>query len=691
MSAPWNNATILHRHLAVIGSYLLGTLYILAAVLPHFATAVPGTGVAQEDAWQNVWNLWWTKFALAHGEHPYHTTMVYYPYGMPLYFHTLNITNALITLPVQLIAGPIAAYNFGVILGFVLGGYFTYLLALHLLKHHPAAWAAGALFTFSPFHLARLWDGHFSWVTLQWVPLAMLITMLAIQTRRWPYALLAGLVIATAALTSWYYAIYLFGFTGLLVLVRLPVALRHHRWRGELWLLALTGGVSLLVVAPVLIPTLQEASTQSAPPELYVADLLDFIFPSPLHPLWGEQAAAWHNELYPRQWFWSIAPGIGVIVLAGIGSWHCWQRLWQWVLITAGLLLFAMGPTLHIAGHNTGIPLPYALLDMLPGAALGHRPNHFTVAALPLLVTLAGCGIQTLWQRQRTGKTILAGLSAIIIIEYMVVPCPILPFEVDPVFEQMRGQAGAVLDLPPDRRTASAMNHQMVHERPIVGGYLSREPNRPAFVKDVPWVEDLWRMYEDTEGDDIVVTRPDDGWQALSYYGIRTIVVRRTDLQPAYQQNFRRFIQQVLPGIEVTYHSPRVLVYDVPPVEQPRPFLYLGTGWYPREGEGNRSWRWMGKSSTVRLVNPDRVARWVTLTLDAHAYQHTRPLTLHLDTHRLATFDIPHAGRQVRLRLVLSPGEHTLHFTSTPTLETSSAAERTISLSFSSLDIQAGD
>ena len=55
---------LLERHGGVLLLYLLLTLLLLASVLPHFGTALPGTGIAYTDGWQNVWNLWWFQHAL---------------------------------------------------------------------------------------------------------------------------------------------------------------------------------------------------------------------------------------------------------------------------------------------------------------------------------------------------------------------------------------------------------------------------------------------------------------------------------------------------------------------------------------------------------------------------------------------------------------------------------------------------
>jgi hypothetical protein len=687
----------LRPHLLALALYLVPTLYLLARVLPQFGSAIPGAGVAREDGWQNTWNLWWTLRALAEGQNPFSTNLVYYPEGAYLYLHTLNITNGLLTLPVQLVAGPVAAYNAAVVLGFVLTGYFSYLLARYLLGGaHWLAWAAGALVTFSPFHVSKLWDGHLSWVTLQWVPLYVLCLLLALERGRLWQRLLAGLVLAVAALTSWYYALFGLIFTALLALVRLPGVLRAGRWRSELTTLVLVGVTSLLLLSPILLPTLGEYLRGSYPgggsfeagwsrgTSFASADPLDYLFPSFLHPLWGQAAADLHAQLGMALWFWTISPGISVLVLAAVGSVACWRQARAWVLLLGLLFVLSLGPRLQLAGYDTGLPLPYELLRFIPGMTLGHRPNHLVIFMLPLLAVLAGLGMRALLARGRAGRLALALLGAGIVLEYLVLPLPALPFDVHPAIAELRGQPGAVLELPPDRRSATAMNHQMVHGRPILGGYLAREPTRPPFIQARPWLRDLWLLQPAAEPE-IVPQRTDTGWQLFHAYNIRTIVVRRSELTAQEDAAVQQAIARVLPGSELAYQDEALLIYQIAPQTVPRPFLYLGAGWQQREDAGGQLWRWLGARSAVQLVNPRTEAAWVTLELEAESYQQPRPLRLSLGSAQLGAFAIGRARETLRLHLVLPPGEHTLWLDSEPTR--AGDPPRNLSLSFTRIEL----
>src|SRR5690606_2555208 len=138
------------------------------------------------------WNLWWVKLALVDRvQSPYTTDLLYSPTGVNLYFHTLNPFNGLVTLPVQLVAGLIPAYNTVVLVSWTLAGYGMFLLALWLLRgvsarqggvtaRLPAAFVAGAIYTFAPFHMAHLL-GHMQVMSLQWLPFYLLDLLRALD------------------------------------------------------------------------------------------------------------------------------------------------------------------------------------------------------------------------------------------------------------------------------------------------------------------------------------------------------------------------------------------------------------------------------------------------------------------------------------------------------------------------------
>jgi hypothetical protein len=170
------------RQIAHLRSFFVPlVLYFALAILMtlplalYLTRAVPGNGV---DSWVNMWNLWWLRRALIHGDDPYFTPMLYYPQGASLLLHTLNPINFLITLPViatQMLGDPFcrllpinfslpclsllpnlaATYNAAILASLTLCGLCTYLLALDVTGSRPAAlvggvWSLRAAVIFSP-------------------------------------------------------------------------------------------------------------------------------------------------------------------------------------------------------------------------------------------------------------------------------------------------------------------------------------------------------------------------------------------------------------------------------------------------------------------------------------------------------------------------------------------------------------
>lgn len=697
--------TLLLQHGAPLLIYLVGALYLLARVLPHFRSSIPGAGIALADGWQNTWNMWWTLRALASGQNPFYTDMVFFPAGKTLYLHTMNITNTLLTLPIQMLAGPAAAYNTAVVLGIVLTGYLTYLLALRYVSHRGIACAVGALLTFSPFHLSKVLDGHLSWIALQWIPCLILCLLQALDTGRWRWRVLAGLSLAVAGLTSWYYALFSAIFIGLLVLLRLPSMIRLASWRSQLVTLVAVGAIGGIGMAPQLLPALREYLVGS-PLSIYArsseqadedsgddwdrqtasfsADALDWFYPSPLHPLWGDWATQTHHEMHAG-WFWTIAPGYGVLLLALYGAWTARRRVGVEIGLVVALVVLMFGPKLRVAGNVFDVTLPFDWLKVLPGMTLGHRPNHLAIFALPLIVVLAGIGMQALLAHGRIGRVGLAVLGALIAVECVVLPFPAIPIGVDAGIARLRGQEGAVLDLPNVKRSSAAMRNQMVHERPIIEGYLARPQPPSQIVSQVPWVRALWRL-QGLGKPDIIPAQPDDGYLALQSYNIRTIILRFDDFEEDERTRAERSIAEVLPGLSPSYTSEQIAVYELEQAAFQRPLLFLGEAWGDRENDGDRKWRWIGPMATLRALNPTSAPLPVTLRFEVQSFQEIRPLTVLLDGEPIGTFEIPPAMLQYELPFSLPPGEHSLELQSTAGTEPS-PPHRALSLSFSYLEL----
>jgi hypothetical protein len=308
-------------------------------------------GVMTEDRAQNLWNLWWVKTALLdlHTD-PFVTDYLWYPTPVSLRFHTLNIFNGLVSIPFQPFMTLPAILSGIVLFSFILAGWGAYLLSTYVLARTlpgiaPGALRAGALvgsaaFTYSAYHIATQ-RGQLQLVSLEWVPFYVLFLLRAVHegpTRltgrglRWGAIAAAAFFLVLIALVDWYYVMYVVLFTALYGLYLAGrawfqggrAAADVGRALAPFVPMALIGGLFALVVSPLLLPTLQEARTESymrpVPGIAFInsADLLTFFLAPLFNQLWGTVSRF--------RWEWPVGVqlyevyfGYVALALAGIG------------------------------------------------------------------------------------------------------------------------------------------------------------------------------------------------------------------------------------------------------------------------------------------------------------------------------------------------------------------------------------
>lgn len=676
------------RYLWAWLGYLGLTLLMLLPLLPSFASAVAGGPVAQRDSWQNIWNLWWVQQALASGQNPFRTPLLYYPEGTQLYLQTLNITNGILVAPITGLFGPIAGYNSAVLIAFSLTGLGGYALALRLSGDRFGAFLGGLALTFSPFHMTKLWDGQLEMIALQWAPWYLFFLVRAVEVRRLRDALLAGICLALIGYTSWYYFLFFAIASVIVALIWLASSAKRLTILLYLAVVAITGAVLLV---PILLPALRSVSGGDEPPDpfaflkvIHSADLVDFWLPNALHPLWGASVTRYAELIHPYVAAWNVALGYTTLALALVGAFAYWKLAWRWWALALVSIVLALGPLLQINGSVTSIPLPYALLAYLPGVDIAHRPNHFVVIAVIALAPLVGLGVAALrscMPSPRHANLLSGGIALVLVFELLPPIWPIFRSQPHPAYAQLAGQAGAIIDLPPRLESSEPLEAQLVHGRPMMGGYVSRTPAYP-FGVSMPFVRDLWAM---AELDRVIIPYggaqddlADEALNVLNAYDLRHVVVHwryfSAETRPAMQQA----LALALPGVAPSYEDEQLSIYTVP--QQPaRPFAYLRDQWYGEEREGQRRWRWMGERAEVVLVNPNQVPTSVTLTLVAQSAAEQTPVALSFRGAAVQTRLVQRADTPVRLTLLLPPGESSL-WLEAPTVVEGGRSQRRLSI-----------
>ncbi|MEZ4863943.1 MAG: hypothetical protein R3C14_21655 [Caldilineaceae bacterium] len=639
-------------HVAVLVSYYLLTLVMTWPLATQFTTAIPGDSF---DGWQNYWNLWWVKTALVDRlQNPYWTDLLYYPTGVGLYFHTLNPFNGLVTLPVQVSVGLLPAYNTVVLLSWVLGGYGVYLLALKSLDWqqfhanswsgistraasaptphsmtqalrflpvapHLAAFLAGAIFTFAPFHMAHLL-GHMQVMSLEWLPFYMLYLLLAVersrQRRPWlRQAMMAGLFLGLAGLCDWYFVLYLFFFTGLVLLwygLHRPRSLANFFW--VLRPATVAGLLMLLLLSPLLLPMIWEATHFNfmvrPSSDLYIlsASVLDFLTPNRLHTFWRPGSFTWPgNQIAPISER-TISIGYLPLLLALVALWakrsSAQLRAGFWWGVALLFFLLALGPRWH-GGNITdaAIPAPaqmggewtpFALLNQIvPFMRISRSVSRYALMVQLAIAVLAAVGFTNLLQRVAAsqihalrGVIRMGMLSALVLMlvlaEFWVAPYPMSPPDTPTFYSQLRAlpDAGAVLNLPMNYDRPGYLLYQTVHQKPLAVAYISRDDPR-TLTERAPVLQHLRHL-----GPDILAFDPVRvGQTVLHDLGIGIVIQDRYKMPGGLERTYTEEVANaIFAGQPPLYEDERLTVQRVEPPAVDQPYVVLGPlNWGPLE------------------------------------------------------------------------------------------------------------
>ena len=406
----------------------------------------------------------------------------------------------------------------------------------------------------------------------------------------WQDALYAGLAMAYTALSDWAYVLYLLVFCALFLIYHLLLDRRAHlRWP-VLRQYAIAALVAVVCSAPLMVPAYLASRSGTyditryvGGAALYVSDLLGFFVPSPDHFLVGDLVRPVFDRFTGGRFEGTVYLGFSVLILSLLGGrisggtaiWRSRRTTVRrhrqggrnvrrfWLAVALLFALISLGPGLHVLGHyrfpwlswmrmgtvayRLGvpmkpewirmfdeapmIPLPGAVLQLMPFFKWTRTPSRFIVVTMLALAVLAGFGVASLRASlQRIGESAnqriggirqpaptlaTALVGAMVLLEFCIFPFPTTPATVPPFYHRLAGERGsesvggsesglysriygmgglrrggsesvgrsesvtgrfAILELPIQPYQRQAQYWQTVHARPLVYGYAARVP-----------------------------------------------------------------------------------------------------------------------------------------------------------------------------------------------------------------------
>ena len=216
-------------------------------------------------------------------------------------------------------------------------------------------------------------------------------------------------------------------------------------------------------------------------------DLFAYLVPNPNHPWFGTWTERWllpdGADAFP-EYIASFS-----LVALGLIAWAAWRRALprQWIAFTATFALLSLGPFVYVAGVNTYLIGPWALLRYLPVIGMARTPARFSIVAALGLSLLFGFALDS-WRRrnQRGLLTVTVAVALLIALEVLPAPRRLYSARLPDVYQSIASsdaEAGNVPRAADGIRdgtsslgdfSAATRFFQTGHGHGLVGGYLSR-------------------------------------------------------------------------------------------------------------------------------------------------------------------------------------------------------------------------
>jgi hypothetical protein len=238
-------------------------------------------------------------------------------------------------------------------------------------------------------------------------------------------------------------------------------------------------------------------------------DLLAMALPNPNHALAPEAWRAWLSAR-PDGYLESVA-SIPLTAMAVLGL--AWYRGWRapriWLLISVAFAWMSLGPFLRIAGVNTYIPGPWALLRYAPVIGLARNPARFAVLLMLGLAMLFALAVRFLTEASAAHRTKLRwAIGTVLMLELIPAPRYLHPAGYPAIYDRIASDQRdvRVLELPFGVRdgtfslgnyTARTQFYQTRHGKAVIGGDLSRvSAQRVDAIRQVPMLNALIDLSE---------------------------------------------------------------------------------------------------------------------------------------------------------------------------------------------------
>jgi hypothetical protein len=687
-----------------IGSLLIGVVFTWPLTI-HPTSGVYGFG---NDKFGGIWiSKWVHDTALGRGDQGF-TREVQHPFGAVFDDRFVQPFDRALSILFGGIGDGIFVTNLQTLLSFAIAGLTMYALAKYLTHSRPASAVAAVIFTASPFHFGMAMQ-YPSLATIQWAPLLVLATLVALRSRRLRDAALVGAALALTWLSSYYYGWFAILFLGAALVTAGAVGfMRSIRQRrviaalreGVVFLAtrgALAAGTFLLLIAPFLLQLMLKVGRDT---ETYSRSLEDlylnavkpwqYVLPPHDNPALGDltrdfiQTHTGILPVYEQSVYLGIVPAaLAILALLGLRRARPEARYAAPVLIVSALfmILLSLGSALPRSPFSIrawmdpgSVPnfqnLSVPLFELVPIFRYYGRTFIFTSVSI---AALAAIGFMLIERRLRPRWPLApAALSAVVIAVVLFEFNNLPPYKWT---DLSREPWMEVLDrTPPDAP---------IVDYPVAGFYSPR--SYYYLLTQAQHGHATLNYAETAEAKELeyAVADPDnpEAGRRLSQAGFRYAVVH-TELPPSTMPPY----QPALPDDSISPNAgggnpwfdrfavvPGATIYRIrsePGRTKPSFASAYGSGFGDEESDGIERWRWMHGDAGTLTVYVSGPPRPFWFSFRVSSFTRPRTLTVSVDGKPTRRMRVPpNVIEGVTLPLVLGPGVHDVHLAVNPGAE----------------------
>ena len=536
-----------------------GVLAVIMGLPALLADQPSLLGHPESDVWKHAWGHWWVREQLGHGALSTFTTLQNFPWGGTLF--VIDPLNAAASSLLQGVLPLYAAFNVVVLAQLAFGGWAAWRLAYAVTGDGFASAVAGVVYGFSPWMLAySVASGVSETLGIGWIPLAAVVTLRTASTASKRDAVLAGLCLAGAGLSSWYYLVFAVVLcVFLLVASAFGVSDTLPPPRGSslraLLLAPLVAGLLLAPLAWAFISSIQgDASLGPRDRAAFTASkeyrdgffrVTDFVVPG--------KSRLRLSMVVDRL---AKTPYVGwvALLLALAGLRRDWGRARPWGAGAALFFVLSLGPAILLTdafATEYDVNLVYLVGRPLLGFALSTSPYRIHVLTLLCVGVLAAMGLA-----EATRKRPVLGLAVALLalaetcwLSPAPFPLPVSPAVVPPVYDGLAmGETEGVLDLPPIRfHTALVPGEYYYYQTRHHGGipYLTGGVFDPRTAGN-PFFLEMWRLSAGQMPPTRDLMGRGFGLRDLARQGYRWVVLHHDSLPDAQFRYARELLTQCL-------------------------------------------------------------------------------------------------------------------------------------------------